>query len=52
LSSVSTPTVISDNQEIAKAICAATAVLKINCTQGEWVQKVYTNQMLHILKAQ
>jgi hypothetical protein len=52
LSSVSTPTVISDNQEIAKAICAATAVLKINCTLGEWVQKVYTNQMLHILKAQ
>jgi len=52
LSSISTPTVISDNQEAAKAICAVTAVLKINCTQGEWVQKVYTNQMLHILKAQ
>ncbi len=52
LSSISTPTVISDNQETAKAICAATAVLKINCAQGEWVQKVYTNQMLHILKAQ
>ena len=52
LSSISSPAVISNDETTAKAISAATAVLKINCTQGEWVQKVYTNQMLHYLKAE
>jgi len=52
LSSISSPAVISNDETSAKAISAATAVLKINCTQGEWVQKVYTNQMLHYLKAE